>query len=151
MQCSFSSIFCWGVFLGHSLCYVSEHSTLLRLSQLWSALKSHPDVFSKLCSVPNKMNSHLRDHICTPNNVCTECTHIFNHCVQAKVALSSLDADSGNWSAPTISYCPGRLFFHLDLLYFVCWLICMEMDQFRKCVQLGTSLEQIFLPNNFSL
>ena len=45
-----------------------------------------------------------------PNNVCTECTHIFKQCVQAKVALSSLDADSGNWLAPTISYCPGRLF-----------------------------------------
>ena len=114
----------------------------------------HLDVFSKQCLVQIQIKLHLnvpREHRCTPNNVCTECTDIFKQCVQAKVALSSLDADSGNWSAPTISYCPGRLFFHLDLLYFVCWVICMEMDQFRKCVQLGTSLEQIFLPNNFSL
>ena len=69
-------------------------------SKLWSAMKSHRDVFSKLCLVQFQswMNSPhlnlLRDHRRTPNNVldemynvhsflaavCPERTHIYKYC-----------------------------------------------------------------------
>ena len=92
--------------VSRALCYVSEHSTMLRLSHLWSALKFHPDVFSKLCLVQFQswMNSPhlnlLRDHRRTPNNVlikCTMCIHSSQQCV-LNVLTSTNTAAEGSGS-----------------------------------------------------